>query len=234
MSIWRWACVCVLLVGLSIQCPGMAKSLATPLIEWTRVLYSFTMISESLHWNDLQMKPRILSTQLYGNHTVQVINSFAVPLLRYSARLIHWTKQELYQLDVGTRKLMCLHHVFSMNSDIDRLYVPRSQGGRGLCSVADVIEDECRSLGLYLEQSSEPLLQAVHAKKWFSSESTSEFKACMISLHYENCSQKALHGLFCRETATYVDNKWQRAWLQSSRLSPVIYLQPSNKQLQQT
>jgi len=36
---------------------------------------------------------------------------------------------------------MCLHHVFSTNSsDIDRLYVPRSQGGRGLRSVADVIK----------------------------------------------------------------------------------------------
>ena len=45
---------------------------------------------------------KILSTQLYGNHTVQAVNSFTVPLLRYSAGLIHWTKEELYQLDVGT------------------------------------------------------------------------------------------------------------------------------------
>ena len=102
------------------------------------------------------------------------------------------------------------------------MYIPRSQGGRGLCSVADVIEGECRSLGLYVEKSSEPLLQAVHAKKWFSSESTSEFKARMISLHYDNWSQKALHGQFCRETATHVDNKWQWAWLKSSRLSPEV------------
>ena len=66
-----------------------------------------------------------------------------------------------------------------------------------------------RSLELYVERSSEPLLQAVHAKKWFSSESASEFKARMISLHYDNWSQKALHGQFCRETVTHVDNKWQ-------------------------
>ena len=30
----------------------------------------------------------------------------------------------------------------------------------------------------------------------------------MISLHYDNWSQKALYGQFCRETATHVDNKW--------------------------
>ena len=120
-----------------------------------------------------------------------------------------------------------------MNSDIDRLYIPRSQLGRCLCSVADVIEGECQSLGLYVAKSSEPLLQAVHAKKWFSSESTSEFKARMISLYYDNWSQKALHSQFCRETVTHVDNKWQWAWLKSSRLSlklRVTYLQPRNKQ----
>ena len=110
--------------------------------------------------------------------------------MRYSAGLINWTKEELNKLDVGTTKLMCMHRIFSMNSDIDRLYVPRSQGGRGLCSVADVIEGECRSLGLYLEKSSEPLLQAVHAKKWFSSESKSEYKACVVSLHYDNWLKK--------------------------------------------
>ena len=86
---------------------------------------------------------KILLSQLYGNYTVQAINSFAV---RYFAGLVNWTKEEFYKSDVGTKKLMCLHHIFSMNSDIDRLYVPPSQGGRGLCSVADVIEGEfeCR------------------------------------------------------------------------------------------
>ena len=63
--------------------------------------------------------------------------------MQYSAGLVNWTKEELYKLDVGTRKLMCLHHIFSTNSsDNDRLYVPRSQGGRGLCSVADVTKGE--------------------------------------------------------------------------------------------
>ena len=37
---------------------------------------------------------KILSTQLYGNYTVQAINSFAV---RYSAGLVNWTKEELYR-----------------------------------------------------------------------------------------------------------------------------------------
>jgi len=59
-----------------------------------------------------------------------------------------------------------------------------------------------------VEKSSQPLLQAVYAKKRYSSESTSEFKAHVISLHYDNWLQKALHGQFSKETATHVDNKW--------------------------
>ena len=73
--------------------------------------------------------------------------------------------------------------------------------------MADVIEGECRSLRLYVEKSLEPLLQALYAKKWFSSESTSELKARIVSLHYNNWSRKALHGQFCGVTATHVDNK---------------------------
>jgi len=63
--------------------------------------------------------------------------------------------------------------------------------------VADVIEGECRSFGLYLEKPSEPLLKAVHAKKCFSSESKSEYKARLVSLHllqYDILSKKALHA----------------------------------------
>ena len=48
--------------------------------------------------------------------------------------------------------------------------------------MTDVIEGECQSLGLYLQKSSEPLLQEVHTKKWFSS----EYKACVVTLHYDN------------------------------------------------
>ena len=54
----------------------------------------------------------------------------------------------------------------------------------------------------------------------------------MISLHHDIWSQKALHGQFCRETATHVD-KWQWAWLKSSRLShevEVIYLFAAQEQ----
>ena len=91
--------------------------------------------------------------------------------------------------------------------------------------MADVIEGEfeCQNLGLYLEKSSVPLLQAVYAKKWFSSESKSEYKAHRV--YKNNWLRKALHGQFCKETATHImliisNNAW--SWPKFSRLSPEV------------
>ena len=60
--------------------------------------------------------------------------------------------------------LLSIHHAFSINGDVDRLYVPRKQGGRGLLSITDVVNRELTSLQLYVNSSSEPLLQMVSAQ----------------------------------------------------------------------
>ena len=75
---------------------------------------------------------KILSSYLNSGNAIMAINSCAVPILRYSAGLVEWTQAELCKLDVTTRKLLSLHKAFNINSDVDRLYVPRSLGGRGL------------------------------------------------------------------------------------------------------
>ena len=57
-----------------------------------------------------------------------------------------------------------------MNSDVDGLYVHRSLGGRGLLSIANTVQRERNSLGYYLPQSSEPILQLISDQGWFDRE----------------------------------------------------------------
>ena len=45
-------------------------------------------------------------TQLHGKFTIQAINTWTVPLVRYEAGKISRTAQELRSLDTKTRKLM--------------------------------------------------------------------------------------------------------------------------------
>jgi len=105
----------------------------------------------------------------------------------------------MYKLDVQTRKLLTLHRAFNRNSDIDRLYVHRTLGGRGLLSVSDAIRKECNSLGYYLSKSAEPLLQQVSSQNWFSAEEPQFLKAHIDDCHLSAWLEKALHGQFCSE-----------------------------------
>ena len=48
-------------------------------------------------------------------------------------KIINWTLQELAKLDTKTRKFLTMYKMYHPNkSDMDRLYLPRTEGGRGL------------------------------------------------------------------------------------------------------
>ena len=72
---------------------------------------------------------------------------WAISLPRYSGGIIRWTKEELKRMDVKTRKIMTIHRALHCNSDVDRIYVPRGKGGRGLNSCEGCIRGEESSLG---------------------------------------------------------------------------------------
>jgi len=63
---------------------------------------------------------------------IQAIGSLAVPVLRYNFGNVNWHQEELQKLDRITRKLLTIHGQHHPKADVDRLYVPRKQGGRGL------------------------------------------------------------------------------------------------------
>ena len=61
-------------------------------------------------------------------------------------------------MDSKTRKLMMTNRMYHPQSDSKRLYIPRTEGGRRLLSIADCVEPEEQNLSLYLDQSGERLL----------------------------------------------------------------------------
>ena len=87
------------------------------------------------------------------------INSWAVSLVRYSARILKWTKDELNIMNRKTRKIKTMNRMDHPQSGTDRLYIPRMEGGRGLQSIADCVETEEQNPTVYLDQSEERLLK---------------------------------------------------------------------------
>ena len=57
---------------------------------------------------------------------------FAIPVLKPTYGILDWTIQEMRNIDIITRKVLSMAGNFQINSDVDCLYIPRSEGGTGL------------------------------------------------------------------------------------------------------
>ena len=89
------------------------------------------------------------------------INAWAVTILRYGAGILRWNVEEIKGLSRKTRKLLTINKDISSKSDVDRLYLSRKDGGRGLLSFEYFIISEENNLGWYPKHSNEELLYAV-------------------------------------------------------------------------
>ena len=65
-------------------------------------------------------------------------------------------------LDIKTRKILTMNGIFHKKGNVNRLYLPRGGGGRGLISVESCVKLERLNLRNYLFDSTEPLLRAAN------------------------------------------------------------------------
>ena len=87
-----------------------------------------------------------MKSNLNAENLTKTINTWAVSIFRYSAGIIDWTKQELQNLDHKTRKMMTAYKALHPKAYVDRLYVHRKDGGRGLMSIEKTIAYEKHSI----------------------------------------------------------------------------------------
>ena len=74
----------------------------------------------------------------------------AIPVLTNTVGIIDRTIVEIKEIDVRTRKQLTTTGNFHQNGDVDKLYLPRSQGGRGLKMVARMFESRVIAVAQYL------------------------------------------------------------------------------------
>ena len=56
----------------------------------------------------------------------------AAPVVSSSFNIINWIKSEMQIIDAKRRKLLTLARVHHLKADVDRIYIPRKEGGRSL------------------------------------------------------------------------------------------------------
>ena len=103
----------------------------------------------------LRRSRRDLDTKLNGGKIIKGINTWAV--------FIDWNCAELTQLDLRTRKLMTMHNALHPKSNVDRLNIPRKEGGRGLQGVEKTVNLTNLGLQNCVKESRGRLLTAVRS-----------------------------------------------------------------------
>ena len=130
----------------------------------------------------------ILKTQLNSGNKIMAINSLAVPVVTYSFAIIDWTSAELKRFDTKTRKLLTCNKAHHPKADVDRMYIKRSEGGRGLLQIEMAKKVAIIGLDKYLNCNDDWMMKCVQLhdnnKKLYSiSRSATKYKN---DLHYED------------------------------------------------
>ena len=138
---------------------------------------------------------------------------WAVSLLRYSGGIIRWNKDDLLEMDRRTRKLMTMNGALHPKSDINRIYIPRRRGGRGLISAESCIRREKNSMGWYVQHSVEPFLECVRAGNIIETADCiqpREYKRIEEEEQERIWREKKMYGQFVRDHRDDVEK--QKSW----------------------
>ena len=79
-------------------------------------------IKEKIKKEYFRRTRKLLEKKLSNISLVYGINTWTVPLVRYSGPFLRLTRDELKQIDQRTRRLMTMHKALHPRNDIDRLF----------------------------------------------------------------------------------------------------------------
>ena len=147
-------------------------------------------MKDKIHKEYLRRTKKLLETKLNGRNLSKGINTWAAPLVRYSGSFLKWTRDELRQMDQSTRKLMTIHKALHPRDDVDRLYVPRKEGGRGLASIEDSVDTSLQRLEDYIEKHEWGLITAIRN----NTDNTIDNR--MTITKKQKWEEKQVHGCF--------------------------------------
>ena len=119
--------------------------------------YCYLGIDENIAYSGPINKTLVLKE--YLNHTHQIWkselsdynkmlahNTFAVPTVTATVGILEWSIKEMNDIDIKTCKILTMTGSLHPNSDVDKLYINREEGGRGLKLVQILFESRVVAL----------------------------------------------------------------------------------------
>ncbi|KAL1448229.1 hypothetical protein WDU94_006605 [Cyamophila willieti] len=166
---------------------------------------------------------KILKTELSCKNKFEAINNLAVPVLTYSFGVINWLKSEIEQIDRKTRKLLTIGGVHHPKADVDRLYIKRKDGGRGLIEIIGAYETSIIGLNEYIKSTTDQFVEIIkkqdEEKLKYSIHKEAQYILNKYNCQSQHNKQKPLHGQFFRTLdEEHVDKDTSLGWLKNSHL----------------
>ncbi|CAH2105270.1 unnamed protein product [Euphydryas editha] len=107
----------------------------------------------------------ILKSELNSRNIVKAINTFAIPVLTYSFGIINWSQTDLQKLQRTIHTKLTKFRKHHPKSCIQRLTLPRQEGGRGLIDIHNLHNKQITTLRQYFHTKSEHSALHRHASE---------------------------------------------------------------------
>jgi hypothetical protein len=183
----------------------------------------------------------LCETHLNARNLFAAINEFALSTFNYYIGIIPFEPEEMREMDMQVRRILYDHKISRHASNVDRLYLSRTELGRGLQNLEEKAEHMLLKLHHNLDgnyQSKEiidiekqsatqlgliaPFLRSKYGFK--DNQITSkQLKAKQLEYRMERINHKELHSvLFRPDPDNPIDTAQSTLWLKSGNISPKL------------
>lgn len=103
----------------------------------------------------------ILKTNLNSKNKITAINTWAIPTIIYSFGVLTWSITDIRDLDRKIRTLLTKFRMHHPKAAIERLYLPRNRGGRGLINLEIAYSEQTQQLREYFNRHNSPFFRSL-------------------------------------------------------------------------
>ena len=148
-------------------------------------------------WKECFRRMRsILKSELHARNRIDAINSLPLPVVTYSFTKINWSLTEIKKFDTKIRKLLTMHRMHHPKSDVNRLYLPRKEGGGDFLQLELSLKTSIIGMDTYLKSTNDWMLKLVKTheenKRMYSITSDAKKYLNEINLSTDNISQNSI------------------------------------------
>jgi hypothetical protein len=111
----------------------------------------------------------VLGSELSAKNKIQAFASLEIPVLRYSFGVSNWHQETL----------LTIHGLHHPQADVDCMYVPRKQGGRGLMQLQETYAVEITPVVEYVDSKEDQLIQIIRTYQQNINSSMSQTARCL-------------------------------------------------------